>query len=107
MSKHTPGPWVARQSGAFNLAAFDIEAKAANRAGGGTRLVTCLASTTDSPAHEDEIMAANALLIAAAPELLEALESAVREHCAKDPCRCVQRWHEPAKAAIRKAKGTP
>ena len=47
---------------------------------------------------------ANARLIAAAPELLEALEKALNESgCDGD--QCGTEWHELARAAITKAKG--
>lgn len=99
MTKHTPGPWVARESGTFNLPAYDIESTAPGR-----HLVTVLASSVNSSAEQDDRMKADAVLIAAAPELLEALlrmRDEVREFL---PNVCGEALTQ-TEAAIRKARG--
>lgn len=95
MSKHTPGPWRAVESGTANLPAYDIEA---GKKTGGWRLITYLAASTRTSAEYEEQMRGNARLIAAAPELLEALEAMLRPtYTAEDVSRAVM--------AVRKAKG--
>ena len=79
MSKHTPGPWAVKE----------LKDR--------YRLRCSIESTEGSPvgeAYEEK----NAPLIAAAPDLLEALEIAL--DCAGDAW-----WAEKAEAAIAKAKG--
>lgn len=49
---------------------------------------------------------AESALVAAAPDILEALEAALDAECGKK-CRCEQGWHAVAKAAVAKARGTP
>ena len=94
--KHTPGPWYV---------------------GSGTyegRNIYSVASVTDdegftyqpivASAEDDGIKCwdANARLIAAAPELLEALEELIAATQHLDPCQATA---EKARAAIAKAKG--
>jgi hypothetical protein len=86
MSRHTPGPWVVESL----VDGYDIHAPQAG----------CFIATTSDPemvwgavTRKDD-----ARLIAAAPELLEALEIAL--DCAGDAW-----WAEKADAAIAKAKG--
>lgn len=93
MNKHTPGPWkygieLSSRSGEW-LISFD-----AGYRGRGI----CIAETRPGTGHEE----ANARLIAAAPELLEALEEAV---CALEVCGKDYRATEIARTAIAKAKG--
>jgi hypothetical protein len=84
MSKHTPGPWRYEEFGP------NVIIKATKNP---------MLSVVHSLYHESrEQMEANACLIAAAPELLEALEIAL--DCAGDAW-----WAEKAEAAIAKAKG--
>jgi hypothetical protein len=66
MSKHTPGPWV---SAYRNAAAFDVSAPATGDARRGRIAEVVSAGGKDVPT-----MRANARLIAAAPDLLAALE---------------------------------
>jgi len=87
-TKHTPGPWMV---GHFN----DV------RTGDGYRSLANVSSSFELPAE------ANARLIAAAPELLEALE-------AFKAIDAFDGWHPKyrdaiakAEAAIAKATGTP
>lgn len=61
MSKHTPGPWIYIGNG-------DIVARSENYCGGEKDIASVFLTAND----EDE---ANARLIAAAPELLEALQN--------------------------------
>ena len=101
MSKHTPGPWGVgiKQSHGTNV--FGYARVALSWCGANAAY-----SFDGGPSHRidgDEAYA-NALLCAAAPELLEALENAVSEHEARvGECCCG--ICDPAKAAIRKAKG--
>ena len=89
MSKHTPGPWIvdALRYG------YDISAPEAR----------CLITTSSDPKMVWGAIGreADARLIAAAPELLEALESLlaqVEQYGHKPEC-------DAARAAIAKAKG--
>ena len=91
MSKHTPGPWsvTARSN---NM----IDVIHANRAPGAITLALCRVQARQSWLKEAE---ANARLIAAAPEMLEALETAYYNEGG------YQAWKEQVRAAIRKATG--
>lgn len=62
-TKHTPGPWIIRHGGSGFVGTEDR--------------TVAIAYGDDPDCHADERMQANARLIAAAPELLEALEEAV------------------------------
>jgi hypothetical protein len=91
---HTPGPWVRR-----NIASKDMYVGPAND-GGSPNVAIIPKRITRS---DDEQMA-NALLIAAAPELLEALR-AIAEGCSF-PADDVQRAvRDRARTAIAKATG--
>ena len=81
MNKHTPGPWTYEQ---ISNNAYVIDEN-----GSAVMLYR----------NPDDEMKANASLIAAAPELLEALEWAV------DNPHDDAYWISQARAAIRKAKG--
>jgi len=86
MSGHTPGPWLQVASGPWVV-------------GGGGRMVALLHTANPPAPHE---YAANARLIAAAPEMLKALKVARDWLSDEDP-----EW-EPRKivdAAIAKAEG--
>ncbi len=76
MSKHTPGPWTF-QSPFVKSREYEV------------------ASVT--MAKSDPVRAANARLIAAAPDLLDALYAALQGH---------KGWDDEARAAITKAEGT-
>ena len=89
MSEHTPGPWIVDALGY----GYDISAPEAR----------CLITTSSDPKMVWGAIAreADARLIAAAPELLEALESLlaqVEQYGHKPEC-------DAARAAIAKAKG--
>lgn len=66
MSEHTPGPWrLAEQGLGENAAVFPAQAVA-----------PCIADCNAGPKGE---CLANAILVASAPDLLEALQTLVRE----------------------------
>lgn len=90
MSKHTPGPWLQNKYGSV-----------VDRAGDGVQFrgVSTLCSGSDERIEEAE---ANTRLIAAAPDLLEALEDCVQ---AMQMFRVNGQILVNAKAAIAKAKG--
>ena len=88
MSKHTPGPWEIKRH--FDSCYRYISAPEHIAL---AQVVWCVEEEERSPVCE-----ANAHLIAAAPDLLEALEIAL--DCAGDAW-----WAEKAEAAIEKAKG--
>ena len=83
-SKHTPGPWIAW------YIADEFESRVRDEDG----VLICKCYWPDE--HR------NAKLIAAAPELLAALEVAV-EYFDRNDIDCIA--HDDAKAAIKKAKG--
>lgn len=101
MSKHTPGPWefVPKLTASENHRGFFVRAEKATRNG-----KWALAEV--QPGDEDGMLGkANARLIAAAPDLLEALK-------AFNQCLCLnlsyKQWNEVnemACAAIAKAEG--
>lgn len=93
MSKHTPGPWETDRNNVHSGQIATIH--------------HCLNNdwvevwSPNWPADEDE-QEANARLIAAAPELLEALEGFV---ACWDACASPVEFAEKARAAIAKARG--
>ena len=90
--KHTPGPWI-------NLGNGDIIARSENYCGGEKDIASVFLTSND----EDEW---NAQLIAAAPDLLEALRGAL-EHWPVPSSICKDRpaW-KAARAAIALATGS-
>jgi hypothetical protein len=105
-AKHTPGPWEARHGG-------ETVGRLVERPGKSRKFVAvchCYPLTIwdredmgiPAKASGNEIMAANARLIAASPDLLEACKAMVREMVAAD-------WHgeamEEAREAIARAEG--
>lgn len=80
MSNHTPGPWT-RIGNSVGVANFEI------------------ATVWDVGLHNQ---LSNALLIAAAPELLDALKTLIKVTAHLDPCQATL---EKARAAIAKATG--
>ena len=97
MSKHTPGPWlINRESEDVIEGKLSIESVNAE-----TQLSYFIAQVDGCKSQE-----ANARLIAAAPDLLEALDDAMDmlgSRLIKDTFG--YEWHEKASAAIAKAKG--
>lgn len=98
-AKHTPGPWgVARRSHCTVLNALFVN-------GGGDRVARVVVPNTASSIEEYE---ANARLIAAAPELLEALQSMPWPERSSGVCHLSAEWlawQDSVKAAIAKATG--
>lgn len=99
-TKHTPGPWCYTDN--FGIVKFDSLGQLAVR----------IAEPACRTTHEGE---ANARLISAAPELLEALKAVVHECCTPEP-EHYGRSHQQqmadrmaafdrARAAIAKAEG--
>jgi hypothetical protein len=89
MSKHTPGPWIRRWLGDSEWAA-----------GPAYHPTLIRVSRSDHGMGYEEI-AATARLVAAAPDLLEALQDAVSTMPADSPVK----WVVWARAAIAKAEG--
>ena len=94
--KHTPGPWINHgripQNG--GLPHSSVGAK------------TLLARVYSEAYGDIKQEAANARLIAAAPDLLEAL-NAMLTHMGMDEDEWSKPTFEQARAAIAKARGTP
>jgi hypothetical protein len=92
MSKHTPGPWASNSADSFELCVYGNCHRIAKMAGG-----------------EINRDIANARLIAAAPELLEALQDFLNwsnsVYYGKDTRRELVRAKDKASAAIAKATG--
>lgn len=95
MSKHTPGPWEVVEL----VDGYDIRSPESR----------CRIATASDP---EAVWGAigreeDACLIAAAPELLEALEEAVAwiEDDRFDDAYIAEGWYHEARAAIAKAKG--
>ena len=96
MNKHTPGPWV--RSG------NNIKSRTDNCVV--IRLPAQTDRVGDEPPEQIERWDADARLIAAAPDLLEALEEIVKEYCENPDNGRTLRWAiDGAKEAIAKAKG--
>lgn len=91
MSKHTPGPWKAHFEDAYFVTGPDLGRVAMMMNLKGAHGLGGRRSGNES--------AANARLIAAAPDLLEALKDAVRD--SESPGQ----WLDEARAAIAKATG--
>ena len=90
MSKHTPGPWKYGAELSSRTGEWLISFDAGNRGRG-----IGIAETRPGSGQEE----ANARLIAAAPELLEALEELLAE------TRINGAFADKARAAIAKARG--
>lgn len=74
--KHTKGPWIARPDVLdFKTNAIDIVSKQVTNLGDQISVATVFGSTV----YDEDQKIANAQLIAAAPELLEALKDMVTE----------------------------
>lgn len=96
MTKHTPGPWVACGYGDYS----DYEGKCRVVLGEGGDIRTAVVLGFDTPENE-----ADARLIAAAPDLLEALQTIVKSLSDQDDEGMIEHA-EPmirARAAIQKA----
>ena len=103
MSKHSPGPWTIGKVSHKNQH-VDIDSLNHDPFVGCDEWRT-MARTYGTEGEEEIgsiVMLANARLIAAAPELLEALQS-VLDNCLDSEGLCAA--HAKARAAIAKAKG--
>lgn len=101
-SKHTPGPWFTKREG---FSTVYVEA----RLRGSTIQEVAACGPTEAGSEQQE---ANARLIAAAPELGEALDDLVREVVLSDiPLPYIdshfRQWLDKAKAALTKAGVRP
>ena len=97
MSKHTPGPWfIGKSDDLDQIHCIDAKTKSG-------LLEVCKVWGVKRDTREDDQSKANAHLISAAPDLLEALENllAVREGKGGTRYDC----DEIARSAIAKAKG--
>jgi len=86
MRKHTPGPWERK----------GLYVEAGNRRSAGIRIIAHIFG------HEKAIWEPNGNLIAAAPDMLEALKAAEEWVC---PVEGSQMLWEHIRKAIRKAEG--
>lgn len=104
-AKHTPGPWEARKGAGWYVARPRYrEATLAV----GMDYVTLVTSPSETPWNDDVESEANARLIAAAPELLKALEGITEEVRNVGYSPAIEHlgpWVNQAIAAIAKAKG--
>jgi len=103
-TKHTPGPWHVYNMGNY----FGIDAGNGNGYGPDDRTIVTFGDADDDlmgvRGDTYEEMKANANIIAAAPEMLEALDGLVKywEWFIKDPSF---KEYVDAKSAINKARG--
>jgi hypothetical protein len=92
MSKHTPGPWASHYHKTTDTYTIHVEG----------RSWESWAVAEVGFCTQDE---ANARLIAAAPELLAALETAIAPFAGISDENLLLDWQRNARAAIAKAKG--
>jgi hypothetical protein len=102
---HTPGPWTL-DAGGWPLIINGPEPWAEGTIDDGAQadvvvLIDCLENSGRTYDYPEEIAEANARLIAAAPELLAALEDVVRVYARIGPDSVLA----PARAAIARARG--
>ena len=95
---HTPGPWKVAENLFGNTASYEVYANVETKSGKGGYTRICQITPRDQKA--------NARLIAAAPELLEALERLAYICTLPGVYPHVEGHVELARAAIAKAKGT-
>lgn len=100
MSKHTPGPWMKAER--LNGPWWHISS---SHSVGGRQAVACVHGESKRGATAyAEMFEANARLIAAAPELLEALKLAYDAMSGSTDKTILIRAHKAAEAAIDKAQ---
>lgn len=92
-SKHTPGPWDVHCGDTM----WDYSIWSP-----GTETVVCTVDSNGQSAAECE---ANAMLIAAAPELLAALEGVMRCFAYAPGSKAEPEWYATVRTAIAKARG--
>lgn len=99
MSKHTQGPWFSEGATVYALVSDGFKR-------GVEQFRNSFWCLVQGVGRSDEELEANARLIAAAPELLEALEGIIGAYEKLDGhVVCRGSWHSHAVAAISKAKG--
>jgi hypothetical protein len=98
-AKHTPGPWKAVRNASFWEVVTPLPGQTLDQA---NEYSPSLAYVWGEGEEQAE---ANARLIAAAPELLEALKEIVGFWDSIVPGECVNDMHVKARAAIAKATG--
>jgi hypothetical protein len=94
-AKHTPGPWVVRGADTYR---WQIEH-------GDVKTATVVARVTTPPKGGTDASDANAHLIAAAPDMLEALEDAVEAATWDRDVEIPSSLRDQMIAAIKKARG--
>ena len=104
MSKHTAGPWEAAHDGMAVLSTTALK-------NGDVGLVASVYGN-DPTCKADDVMRANARLIAASPELLDALREITADYADRFDLECpstnpgIKSSIALARAAIAKAEGT-
>lgn len=93
-TKHTPGPWVVRDDSDKAPFTFRVRADLSHRKHDASEESVCITGSE-----------ANARLIAAAPELLEALQSALVGLQGANKIQCLDDEIEQVEKAIAKATG--
>ena len=97
MSKHTPGPWRLNENNNWKTNPFSVTVR---KFGVHSTTIANIPTRMTVPPQEQQ---ANARLIAAAPDLLEALQTLPQGPLYTD--EDWTRWIETARAAIDKATG--
>lgn len=103
MTKHTPGPWTVESTGM----GYSVRGDGNGHCVVFTNTASCSKAALRRSISKDEEESANARLVAAAPDLLEALERITRELGVPQPGypQPVANAVEIARAAIAKARG--
>jgi hypothetical protein len=96
MSAHTPGPWFVDETSSLTQA----RVMSKNRGFGHTQVALC-----EQPKHSTAVN--DARLIAAAPDLLEALQNMIHSHQYGHESDAWKDAWVAARAAIAKAEGKP
>ena len=104
--KHTPGPWILCQPASVTMPRNGSVIYGFSDVDGWAVIAECVPNTREDGSQIFD-RKANAALIAAAPELLEALKAIRAEYgdCTKPTMICAQRMFNIARAAIAKAEG--
>ena len=97
MNKHTPGPWRLNENNNWKTNPFSVTVR---KFGVHSTTIANIPTRMTVPPHEQQ---ANARLIAAAPDLLEALQTLPQGPLYTDDE--INLWVEKASAAIDKATG--
>lgn len=104
---HTPGPWLSEKGDRKqerNISAPNGDPRLRYSSWRGLAVV--FGSDEDRDVGK-LVMKANARLIAAAPDLLEALEAALEQPTSDGGGWDPMAWEAMARAAVRKARGAP